>query len=154
MKKWKRLLFLKIARRLSKSGNSMPVPTIIGSNTMIKGDIASDGIMQIDGRVEGDIKCLELVIGLKGSVSGCVETQNMQLFGTLQGKAIVDSLFVSKTAKLMGDATHNSLAIEPGAYIDGHCIRSSSTIRAEQSTPDLMLVDNSKSKLKSKLKAG
>ena len=143
MKKWKRLLYLKIARKLSKNDNSMPVPTIIGTNTVVKGDIISDGILQIDGQVEGDVTCSELVIGLKGSVSGCVTVQNLHLYGTLRGKAVVDNMFVSKTAKLIGDAKHNSIAIEPGAYIDGHCMRAGSPIPAEQGKPDLMLVDKS-----------
>ena len=146
MKNWKRLLYLKIARKLSKNDNSLPVPTIVSTNTTIKGDILSEGILQIDGHVEGDITCAELVIGVKGSVAGTVTVQNMQLYGTLRGKALVDNLFVSKTAKLIGDATHNSIAIEPGAYIDGHCMRAGAPIPAEQAKPDLMLVDGSKKK--------
>lgn len=153
MKKWKRLLMLKIARRLSKNDNSIPVPTIIGSNATIKGDIISDGILQIDGQVEGDVECSELVIGLKGSVSGCVKTQNMQLYGVLKGKAFVDDLFVSKTAKLIGDATHNSIAIEPGAYIDGHCMRADNKVNSsEKKKADLTVIENTK--VKSKAKAG
>ena len=138
MKKWKRLLILKIARRLSKNDNSMPVPTIISSNTKVKGDIISDGILQIDGEVEGDVTCSELVIGTKGMVAGCITAQDMQLYGTLRGKANIDSLFVSKSAKLIGDATHNSIAIEPGAYIDGHCMRA----KTDKSTSKLVLLKN------------
>ena len=59
----------------------------------------------------------------------------------MQGKAVVDKLFVAKTAKLLGDATHNQIAIEPGAYIDGHCIRAGAPIPAEQAKPDLMITD-------------
>lgn len=147
MKKFKRLLFLKIARRLSKNDNSIPVPTIISENTKVNGDITSDGIIHIDGHVEGDICCSELVIGVKGSVTGCVTVQNMHLYGTLRGKAMADNLFVSKTAKLIGDATHNSIAIEPGAYIDGHCMRAGAPIPAEQGCADLMLVDRSSEKV-------
>ena len=47
---------------------------------------------------------------------------------------------------MVGDATHNSIAIEPGAYIDGHCMRAGAPIPAEQGKPDLMLVDGSKKK--------
>ncbi len=63
------------------------------------------------------------MIGVKGNILGTVKAQSMFLYGTLQGKAVADSLFIAKTAKLIGDATHNTIAIEPGAYIDGHCIR-------------------------------
>lgn len=152
MKKWKRLLFLKIARRLSRNDNSMPVPTIVGANAKIKGDIISDGILQIDGQVKGDVTCSELVIGLKGCVEGCVTTQDMQLYGTLKGKAIVDNLYVSKTAKLIGDATHNSIAIEPGAYIDGHCMRADAANSLGKKKAEVIIVETPK--LKSKAKAG
>ena len=54
---------------------------------------------------------------------------------------MVDNMFVAKSAKLIGDVVHNSIAIEPGAYIDGHCLRQGAPIPAEASKPDLMLVD-------------
>ncbi len=144
MKKLKRLLYIKLARRLSRSTTGAPVPSIVSENTRIKGDIISDGIIHVDGQVEGDISCEELIIGVKGSVSGSVTVVNLQLHGILSGRASADNLFIAKSAKLIGDATHNTIAIEPGAYIDGHCMRMGSPIPAEQAKPDLMLVDKRK----------
>lgn len=144
MKKLKRLIYLKLARRLSKSTTGAPVPSIVSENTKINGNIFSDGIIHVDGQVDGDISCDELIIGVKGAVSGSVNAANLQLFGTLKGKALVDNLFIAKSAKLLGDATHNTIAIEPGAYIDGHCIRQGGPIPAEAAKPDLMLVDKTK----------
>ena len=141
MKKIKRLLYLKLARRLSRSTTGAPVPSIISENAKLKGDIISEGIVHIDGQVEGDISCEELVIGVKGIVVGSVSANNIQLYGVLNGKAAADNLFIAKSAKLIGDATHNTIAIEPGAYVDGHCMRIGSPIPAEQAKPDLMLVD-------------
>lgn len=144
MKRLKRLIYLKLARRLSKSTAGAPVPSIVSENTKINGDILSDGIIHVDGQVEGDIACDELIIGIKGSVAGSVTANNLQLYGALKGKALVDNLFVAKSAKLIGDAAHNTIAIEPGAYIDGHCIRQGGPIPAEAAKPDLMLVDKSR----------
>ena len=141
MKKLKRLIYLKLARRLSKSTTGAPVPSIVSENTRLVGNITSDGIIHIDGQVEGDVSCDELIIGVKGSVSGSVTVNNLQLYGALKGKALVDNLFIAKSAKLVGDAIHNTIAIEPGAYIDGHCMRQGDPIPAEASKPDLMLVD-------------
>ena len=73
---------------------------------------------------------------------GAVNAKSLQLYGMLNGKAAADNLFIAKSAKLIGDATHNTIAIEPGAYIDGHCMRMGAPIPAEQAKPDLMLVDN------------
>jgi cytoskeletal protein CcmA (bactofilin family) len=144
MKKLKRLIYLKLARRLSKSTTGAPVPTIISENTKIIGNIMSDGIIHVDGHVEGDIACDELIIGIKGGVCGSVTTKNLQLYGALKGKACVDNLFIAKSAKLIGDAIHNTIAIEPGAFIDGHCMRQGDPIPAEAPKPDLMLVDKTK----------
>lgn len=141
MKKIKRLLYLKLARRLSRSSTGAPVPSIISENTRLKGDIISEGIVHIDGQIEGDISCDELIIGIKGAVIGSVSANNLQLYGLLNGKASADNLFIAKSAKLVGDATHNTIAIEPGAYVDGHCMRLGAPIPAEQGKPDLMLTD-------------
>lgn len=144
MKKLKRLLYIKLARRLSRSTTGAPVPSIISENARLKGDIISDGIIHVDGHVEGDISCDELIIGIKGSIIGSVNANSLHLYGSLNGRASVDNLFIAKSAKLIGDATHNTIAIEPGAYIDGHCLRQGAPIPAEQGKPDLLLVDNSK----------
>ena len=144
MKKLKRLIYLKLARRLSKSTTGAPVPSIVSENTKVIGNIVSDGIIHIDGHVEGDVSCDELIIGIKGAVCGSITTNNLQLYGASKGKALVDNLFIAKSAKLIGDAVHNTIAIEPGAYIDGRCIRQGDPIPAEAPKPDLMLVDKSK----------
>ncbi len=126
MKKLKKMMYLKLARAFGRSNNSRQVPTIIGETARVSGDINSSGILHVDGYVEGDINCEELVIGVKGNIIGTVNARSMYMYGTLQGKAIAGSLFIAKTAKLIGDVTHNTIAIEPGAYIDGHCIRGQS----------------------------
>ncbi len=146
MKKLRKMLYLKFARKFNKNAEALPVPSIISQTTTVNGDIISDGIIHVDGHVEGDVSCEELVIGLKGSVIGKVTANHLHLYGVLQGQAVVDQLFIAKTAKLIGDAVHNSIAIEPGAYIDGHCIRSGAPIPAEQSKPDLLITDRSSKK--------
>ena len=146
MKKLRRLLYLKLARRVSRSKSSMPVPSIISENTKLKGDVISDGIIHIDGHVEGDISCEELVVGIKGIVSGKVNAKSLHLYGGLNGKAEVKTLFVSKSAKLVGDALYDIIAIEPGAYVEGHCQRAGGPIKGGCPKPDLLLQDKRKSK--------
>ena len=96
MKKLKRILYLKLARRLSRSSTGAPVPSIISENTKINGDIISEGIIHVDGQVEGDISCDELIIGVKGSVIGAVTVTKLQLYGVLNGRVSADNLFIAK----------------------------------------------------------
>lgn len=140
----KRVISVKLARKFGR-GNKQNVPSIISENTKIKGNINSEGIIHIDGNIEGDIKCEELIIGVKGVVKGSITARNLHLYGALTGRAIVESLFVAKTAKLIGDATHTSIAIEPGAYIDGHCIRAAASAGTEN-RPDIFLIDSRKNR--------
>ncbi|MBR1648418.1 MAG: polymer-forming cytoskeletal protein [Alphaproteobacteria bacterium] len=124
MKKIRRTIYLKIARFLGRGRGANSVPTIIAENTNIKGNIISSGTLHVDGTVEGDVTCDELIIGVKGSVTGTIKAQSMYLYGTLNGQALVESLSIAQTARLMGDARHKTIAIEPGAFIEGRCIRS------------------------------
>jgi len=141
MKKLKRLIYLKLARRLNRNANG-PVRSIISRSTKIRGDITSDSIVHIDGTVDGDVNCEELIIGIRGTVNGAINAKSMQLFGTLNGSAFVDTLLIAKTAKMTGDATHTSIAIEPGAYIDGRCIR-----KTDQQMPELKVITGRKAKV-------
>lgn len=119
----KRMVYLKFARRVGSNSNTAPVPSIIGEGTEFKGDFKSSGTIHIDGKLTGDVTCDELVIGTNGYVKGYVNAKKFHIYGTFEGKAEADSLFIAQTAKLIGDVTHITIAIEPGAYIDGRCIR-------------------------------
>lgn len=121
MKNWRRMLYLKIAKM--SRGSNTPVPSIISIGTKIKGNILGGDIIHIDGRLEGNVCCNELIIGVKGQVIGQVKAQTLNLYGSLHGTAEVENLFVAGTAHLIGDAVHASIAIEPGAYIEGRCVR-------------------------------
>lgn len=123
--KIRKLLYFKFARHLN-TGNSAQgasVPSIIAESTKIKGNILSTGIVHIDGGFDGDIVCNELVIGVKGKVKGNIKSQKLLVYGVFEGTAEVESLFIATNAKLKGDVTHSSIAIEPGAYIEGRCVR-------------------------------
>lgn len=130
MKNLRRLLYLKVAKM--GRGSNAAVPSIISTGTKIKGNILGGDVIHIDGRLEGNVCCDELVIGVRGLVIGQVKAKTLNLYGTLQGSAEVDNVFIAGTARLTGDALHSSIAIEPGAYIEGRCIRMSQPAAAKE----------------------
>ena len=125
MKKFRRMLYLKIARM--GRGSNAPVPSIVSFGTKIKGNILGGDVIHIDGRLEGNVICEELIIGLKGQVVGQVKAKSLSVYGTLQGTAEADNIFIAGGAHLIGDAMHKTIAIEPGAFIEGRCIRVATT---------------------------
>lgn len=119
--KLRRMLYLKIARM--GRGSNTPVPSIISFGTKIKGNILSGDVIHIDGNLEGNIMCEELIIGSRGHVYGQIKAKNMSIYGLLQGSAEAENVVIAKGARIMGDIVHNTIAVEPGAFIDGHCVR-------------------------------
>ena len=119
--KFRRMLYLKIARM--SRGSNTPVPSIISFGTKIKGNILSGDVIHIDGTLEGNIMCEELIIGSRGHVYGQIKAKTLSIYGLLQGSAEAENVMIAKGARVTGDIAHQSIAVEPGALVDGRCLR-------------------------------
>jgi cytoskeletal protein CcmA (bactofilin family) len=140
---------MKVLKQISgKKRLKNSVPSIISEFTTIKGDVICENSVHVDGVVYGDISCEELIVGEHGAVHGVVTAKNVELYGTLEGKINTNDIFIARTAKLKGDVSHTSLAIEPGAYIEGLCRRIGDPIPGEKPKQDLLLEDSTKTKNK------
>lgn len=104
------------------SGKPVP-PSIISADLRMLGDLNSKGEIHVDGTIEGDIRCQILVIGQSGAVTGQIFSDSVRVHGNLTGQIRARSVFLAATARVVGDIAHESLAIEPGAFLEGHCGR-------------------------------
>lgn len=120
MRSLRRLIYLKIARM--SRGSNTPVPSIISYDTKIKGDILGGDTIHIDGRLEGNIMCNELIIGTRGYILGDIKAKSLSVYGTVNGAIDTESLFVANNARLIGNSVYTKIALEPGAYVEGSCI--------------------------------
>lgn len=94
-------------------------PSVISSDMNILGNIISDGFLDIDGRIEGNVKCHSTTIREHGVVKGDVVAEHIHIYGEVEGlvKATTVSLYAS--ARVTGVIMHESLSIEDGAFVDG-----------------------------------
>lgn len=97
--------------------------SFIGPETVVSGDIATDAQLHIDGRIEGDVKCTQLIQGTQGSIAGNIEADEARLGGTVEGTVVARSLIVEASARILGDVAYESLSIDAGAQIDGRLAR-------------------------------
>lgn len=108
-----------------KKGAVQPLSeiNIIGKNTLLTGDISSDGDFRIDGKIEGNIKSKgRVIIGKDGSVNGTIECVNADIEGTFSGKLLVDKLLsLKESAHITGDVILEKLSVEPGAEFNATC---------------------------------
>jgi cytoskeletal protein CcmA (bactofilin family) len=98
-------------------------PTIISADMHIDGNIASDGEVQIDGIIDGDVKASKLSIGETGRVRGAVIADRLMVRGRVIGQLRANFITLTRTARVKGDIFHETLAIEPGAQLEGNCKR-------------------------------
>ena len=97
-------------------------PSIISTGVVIKGDLSSGGDIQLDGTLEGDVRCAALTIGESGRVKGTIHADSLVVRGTIDGTVFSNTVRLDKSAQVTGDLTQRSIAIEAGAKITGHII--------------------------------
>lgn len=118
---------------VEESKSRPSVPSIISADLKIVGDLHSGGDLQIDGGVEGDIKCNSLTIGESAVVRGTMVADMVRVYGSVIGEVRANSVILSKTAKVEGDIAHQSLTMEAGAELIGTLSRLEAKIAAPRS---------------------
>ncbi len=98
-------------------------PSLISGDLKIVGDLNSDGEIQVDGTIEGDIRTKSLLVGETADIKGEIVADTVRVHGRINGQIKARAVLLSKTAHVVGDIMHEDLAIETGAFLEGHCKR-------------------------------
>lgn len=96
------------------------MPSIVSEGLHVTGNMISDGDVQIDGTIEGDVRGRTLTVGINGKVIGKVEAHEVTIDGTIMGEITAENVRISKSAKVRGDVAQDSLTIESGAEFEGY----------------------------------
>lgn len=116
-----------------KTSVSLPKPaksgppglSFIGPEVLVSGDIATDAQLHVDGRIDGNVRCHQLVQGEAGIIAGNIHADEARIAGTVEGQVNVRTLFVEATARIMGDIAYETLSIDAGAQLEGRLARRS-----------------------------
>ena len=122
------------ARSPSPSASKM-VPSIIGEDLSITGNVTSKGEMQVDGEIQGDIHCGSLLLGDKSQVIGSVIAEDIVVRGRVVGSIRGLRVTLQAQSHVEGDIFHQSLAIEQGAYFEGKSRRSDDPLAEAKAMP-------------------
>src|SRR5690242_9223930 len=120
------------SRRLSAS---KMVPSIIGEDLSITGNVTSKGEIQVDGEIQGDIHCGSLLLGDKSQVIGSVIAEDIVVRGRVVGSVRGLRVTLQAQSHVEGDIFHQSLAIEQGAYFEGKSRRSDDPLAEVKAIP-------------------
>jgi cytoskeletal protein CcmA (bactofilin family) len=106
-------------------------PSIISADVTIIGSLTSTGDIQIDGRIEGDLRSAGLVIGEKAEIHGEILAEDITIRGLVRGRIRARKVLLCATARVEGDILHEALVVEAGAFFEGNCRHSDNPLGDE-----------------------
>ena len=93
--------------------------SVVGDAATIVGDLTSEGEIEVQGTVEGNIRSRRVSVGEGGQVYGEIVAESVEISGSVEGPVVATNVAVTRTARVIGHITHRELNIEPGAYLEG-----------------------------------
>lgn len=94
-------------------------PSVIAADMHVLGNIVSDGVLDIDGQITGNVRCHTVSIRPNGRIIGDVTAQVVVVHGQVEGLIKASAVTLYATAHVIGTIMHESLTIEDGAFVDG-----------------------------------
>lgn len=123
----------------AKKPGGRSAPSIISSDLLVQGTLISQGDMQIDGTVEGDIRSVTLMIGNGATVKGEIVAEEVVVRGRVEGRIRARRVQLDATAVVVGDILQEQLTVAAGATFEGSCRRSNDPLNLAAPTPQISL---------------
>ena len=93
---------------------------IIGEGATIKGEIKEKNEITIQGNVDGDIECKDLIVGKTGSIKGKIKADTLTVEGSIEGEInIKDLLKLMSSSYVSGKISYGSVQINQGGKLIG-----------------------------------
>ena len=104
--------------------------TVVGKDTMIRGDVIFGGGLHLDGTVEGNVSSRDgderatLTVSDEGHIRGDVHVANVILNGTVQGDVrATERVELAEQARVSGRVHYRMLEMAMGAEVNGELVR-------------------------------
>lgn len=110
------------------------IPSVIAKDFNLLGNIISDGMIDFDGKIDGNIQCATLIVRKNGVVNGEVTADSVQVHGRIKGLVRAKHVSLFASAVVEGVIMHQTISIADGAVIDG------SIKRTDKSPSDMVLL--------------
>lgn len=100
-----------------------PKSTVIAVGASVSGTLRGEGIIQVEGTVEGEIELKGAVIVTPtGLIKGPVTADVIRIAGRIEGGITAkERLLLQKDGSIEGDITTPTLEVEDGGRFNGRC---------------------------------
>ena len=83
--------------------------TIIAEGLKIRGSVSAEGLVEVNGQIEGDVHCTSLFISPKAVINGGVEADRIVVNGKVQGPIRGSEVMLKSHAHVAGDSMPASI---------------------------------------------
>jgi len=105
--------------------------TVIAKGLKIVGSVTAEGLVEVNGQIDGELHCTSLIIAPGAQVSGTVAAERVVVDGNVEGPIQGGQVHLKSQAHVVGDIHHQSLSMERGADFDGRSVQ----VRGNGQTP-------------------
>jgi cytoskeletal protein CcmA (bactofilin family) len=118
-----RVLALNCAKVRSRS--------LIDASVKMTGDLWSDGDVQVDGHLCGNINCAQLIIGADAAVTGAIIAHEAVIRGKFTGIIRATRVLLQDTASVDSEIIYRSLSVDEGVRFEGVAHRRPNPLQEE-----------------------
>ncbi len=99
------------------------IDTLLGPDTVIRGDIRAVGGVRLDGQLEGNVETGEAFLaGQRSFLRGNLRCRSAVIAGRVEGDvACRETVELQAGAHVVGDISCRELVIQRGSYFQGNC---------------------------------
>ena len=123
---------------------TMSVDTLIGAQTVIRGDVTFSGGLHIDGQVHGAIVAeagsdAVVTVSDKGRIQGEIRAPHVVINGTLDGDVIAsERIELAAQARVTGNVHYRVVEMHAGAQLTGRLVHAEASTGPVQDAPTLV----------------
>src|SRR5262245_49944609 len=96
---------------------------VIAEGLTIIGNVSSDGAVQVNGQIDGDLNCASITVSPKALINGGVKARSVVVKGKVEGPIVGQEVLLKSQAFVNGDIQDSTLLIQPGAPFEGRALR-------------------------------
>ena len=112
-----------------RMSGGVPTRSVIDACLVITGNLQSERDVQVDGELNGDIRCSQLIVSRDATINGNIVADEVVVRGKVKGVIRADQVMLQDTARVESEIFHKSLIIEEGACFDGQSFRTDQPTR-------------------------
>ena len=97
--------------------------SVIADDLHIKGELTTNGDVELKGTVEGEIVCRTLWVAEDARIQGAAAAEKVIVRGTVDGTINGNRVTLTSSARVKGELVCKALSIDEEAYFDGRSQR-------------------------------